>query len=175
MPSHPADLEAWWLSGGRNALNRVVELATLSLNHDDCGFAQVLRSRLIKFDYNQQLHAELEASLPQISAFNGLDYGANPRKNLLAVTQNVFRRNEDGGMNSEYVLEGIGLIDSVERHRLRLLEATTERIGTNPRFKPHRKALDQLHQAADDRYMVVHKGLRGCVSPLPSLLICFTY
>lgn len=163
MPPYPADLERWWLSSGHEALVQLLDMETIGFRPRECGFSQAAQTRLLRFDGDQHLEYKLRTQLPRIRALIGSDYGANPRKSLAEASRSIFRKPEDGGMDHSMALEGLGLLDAVETHRLRLLAATKKKAGPHASLDYHLNVIHALHQTASGRYAQFHMGFRTCV------------
>ncbi|KAF5022737.1 hypothetical protein F66182_5210, partial [Fusarium sp. NRRL 66182] len=124
MPPYAAELEAWWLGSGYEALVHLINDEAGDLNHRQCGFAQQMQRRLLTFDNDRTIQSLIQQAWPAIRAARGVDYDTNTRKSVKHVYGNIFRKPKDGGIDYDRVMDGLGYLDAMEIRRLRLLEAT---------------------------------------------------
>ncbi|KAI5456422.1 hypothetical protein BGZ63DRAFT_458208 [Mariannaea sp. PMI_226] len=163
MPPFAAELEAWWLGPGFEAIQHLIHPEQSATKPQECGFDQDIRCRLCAFDNDRSLQADLERAWPAIRAARGINYFANFRKNFKEASQNIFKRTEDGGMSLCRVMEGLGYLDAMELHRFQLLEAL-HRATSNSAFEdPRLEAIQELDRQAVIHYRHFHLGLRTCV------------
>ncbi|KAM5345719.1 hypothetical protein ACJ41O_011580 [Fusarium nematophilum] len=163
MPPFAAELEEWWLDSGYEELTRLLDGNGNQVNPRQCGFAQHVQSRLLAFDNDRTLQARIQEEWPAIRAARGIDYEANPRKNLREAACNIFRRPEDGGINYARVMDGLGYLDAMEVHRLRLMEATKVAIEAGSPEDHQLQLLAELHRTASTNYRSSHAGFRTCI------------
>ncbi|PHH89644.1 hypothetical protein CDD83_5604 [Cordyceps sp. RAO-2017] len=163
MPPCAADLEAWWLADGREALGQLVDAAELQVEPHECGFAQEVQRRLRAFDNNQQLEAALRSSMLDAAARDAFARGFNPRKKMNEAMRCIFLRPEDGGICHARALDGLEYLDGMETHRRRLVAATKLAMATGPPDEHHPHLVDDLHRQASFRYRQFHMGLRASI------------
>ena len=167
MPPYPLELEAWWLTDGHRALQQLVDRNDIRISPSDCGYAQALQNRLMGFDKDRHLQFDLRESLPKIRLQKGIAFEQNPRKSLVLAAKLIFRSPEDGGMNHTRSMEGIGLVDAMETHRLRLLKYTFKMLQVDKSLSHHKQIIDELHRASSHNYEQFHLGFRAGVSWQP--------
>lgn len=164
MPPFAPELEEWWLGHGYDALTRLVDPGDDALKPEECGFAQDVQRRLRALDNDHLLQAKLKEAWPAIRAARGINYVANPRKQLKEASSTIFKPVEDGGMDQSRVLEGLGYLDAMEVHRLRFLKATRSAMEVTTPEKRHLQVVDELDRQATIHYRHFHLGFRTCVS-----------
>lgn len=163
MPPFATELEQWWLTFGLEALTRLVTLTDNDPKPHECGFAQALQRRLRSFDNSQAIRADILEKWPKIRAARGIDYDVNPRKHLREASHGIFRRLEDGGIDYARATDGLGFLDAMEVHRLRLHEATRIAMGAGAPEKQQAHVVEELHRTATLHYGQFHMGFRICV------------
>ncbi|KAF7562373.1 hypothetical protein G7046_g1732 [Stylonectria norvegica] len=160
MPPFAAELEEWWLSCGLASLTSLVDSNELDLIPQDCGFAQALQRILRNFDNDRTLQDDIQATWPAIRAARGIDYNANPRKRLKEASRSIFQRSEDGGIDASRVMDGLGYLDAMEIHRLRLVKATKAAMQAASPEERHYQVVEELHQTATRHFGHFHMGFR---------------
>lgn len=168
MPPSATYLEDWWLSNGHGALSRLVDRNDLGLSPRDVGFAQAAQRKLRVFDNDRDLQDRLHADWHAALESQGIDFDANPRKRLKDAAHDIFKSTQDGGINNDRVLEGLGYLDATEIRRLRLLTATQLAMESSVTEDKQSQIIEELHRTASNRYRQFHMGLRACVSALPT-------
>ncbi|KAH6997208.1 hypothetical protein EDB80DRAFT_585506 [Ilyonectria destructans] len=162
MPPFAPELEEWWLGRGYDALTRLVDPGDDALKPQECGFAQDVQRRLCALDNDRALQAEIKEAWPAIRAARGINYVANPRKQLKEASGTIFKPVEDGGMDQSRVLEGLGYLDAMEVHRLRFMKATRSAMEATAPEKRHLQVVDELDRQATIHYRHFHLGFRTC-------------
>lgn len=173
MPYCAADLEAWWLAHGRDALDKLVSPQGLGLEPRECGFAQAVQHRLRVFDNDHEIEKALRSSLNKMAAAKALKLEFNPRRKMHEATRTIFRKPEDGGVDHSRALEGLEYLDLMELHRRRLLAATRAAMAVGVPEEHHPHVIEELHRQTAFRYRQFHMGLRACVSR-PRSEVCFS-
>ncbi|KAF7550407.1 hypothetical protein G7Z17_g5744 [Cylindrodendrum hubeiense] len=163
MPPFAPELEEWWLGSGYEALIQLVAPGDDAIDPQECGFAQHIQRRLCALDNDRALQADLEAAWPTIRIMRGINYVANPRKRLKEASTSIFRQVEDGGIDLSRVLEGLGYLDAMEVHRLRLMKATRGAMEITAPEKRHLQVVDELDRQASIHYRHFHLGFRTCI------------
>ncbi|KAM0555963.1 hypothetical protein ACHAPJ_005942 [Fusarium lateritium] len=163
MPPYAAELEAWWLESGYEALVRLINDEDDGLNSRQCGFAQQMQRRLLTFDNNRAIHAQIEQDWPAIREARGVDYHANTRKNIKYISCSIFRKSKDGGIDYDHVMDGLGYLDAMEIRRLRLLEATQVAIEAASPGANRLQMLEELDRTASVNFRHLHAGFRTCI------------
>ncbi|KAJ4269630.1 hypothetical protein NW762_001298 [Fusarium torreyae] len=163
MPPYAAELEAWWLGTGYEALVRLINDEDDGLNPRQCGFAQQMQRRLLTFDNSRAIHAQIERDWPAIREARGVDYHANTRKNIKYISCNIFRKSKDGGIDYAHVMDGLGYLDAMEIRRLRLLEATQVAIEVASPGANRLQMLEELDRTASVNFRHLHAGFRTCI------------
>jgi hypothetical protein len=153
MPPYPDELEEWWLTGGRDALRRLIDVSEVGSKPREFGFSQAIQHRLRAFDTEREIHNELILRLPEIRASRQIDFSANPRKSMTEASQNIFKKPEDGGMDYSRALEGLGQLDAMEFHRRRLLAATSKAISRGFPLTNHQRVIQELDRTARHRIL----------------------
>ncbi|CAM1509133.1 Fc.00g028720.m01.CDS01 [Cosmosporella sp. VM-42] len=162
MPPFAAELEEWWLSCGYEPLTRLVDSADSDPKPKECGFAQAIQRKLRNFDNDRVIRADIQATWPAIRAARGIDYEANPRKRLKEASRSIFKRPEDGGLNQLQAMDGLGYLDAMEVHRLRLVEATKIAMDAGAPEASQVQVIKELHSTATAHYGHFHMGFRIC-------------
>ncbi|KAH7146396.1 hypothetical protein EDB81DRAFT_883816 [Dactylonectria macrodidyma] len=161
MPPFAAELEEWWLTSGHEILTRLLD-PNNDLNPQECGFAQDVQRKLRALDNDPALQAEIKAAWPAIRSAKGINYGANPRKHLKEASSNIFRHTGDGGIDRSRLLDGLGYLDAMEFHRLRLMKATKSAMETTALEKHQAQLVDELDHHASTHYRRFHMVFRIC-------------
>ena len=163
MPPFAAELEEWWLSCGYEPLTRLVQPTERDPKPKECGFAQAMQRKLRNFDHDRAMEADIQATWPAIRAARGIEYAANPRKRLKEASRSIFKRPEDGGMDQGQVMDGLGYLDAMEVHRLRLVETTKIAMDSGVPEDSQVQVIKELHHTATIHYGHFHMGFRICV------------
>ncbi|KAG9251172.1 uncharacterized protein F5Z01DRAFT_739398 [Emericellopsis atlantica] len=164
MPPTPGELEDWWLNQGRLALQELLNCSTLSLTSREVGYAQAVQRRLRAFDGNAVLHDQLRADWEAAHATNEIRHDVNPRKKLRDACHLVFRRTDDGGIDYDCALEGLGWLDKAESHRQRLLASTREAMAIESTVGEIReRIISELQITTSKRYTQFYLGFRASV------------
>ncbi|KAF4963749.1 hypothetical protein FZEAL_10918 [Fusarium zealandicum] len=163
MPPFAAELEEWWLRNGYEALVDLVDSHDDHISSRQCGFAQHMQRRLLAFDNDRTLQIKLEETWPGIRVSRNVNYQANPRKNLREAALNIFQSSEEGGINFVRVMDGLGYLDAMEIHRLRLMEATRVAVEASCPDDHQFKVLEELHRTTSANYKHFHTGFRTCI------------
>ncbi|KAJ3519523.1 hypothetical protein NM208_g14094 [Fusarium decemcellulare] len=172
MPPAPAELEEWWLIDGYEALVRLVDDNGGQIDPRQCGFAQDIRRKLLAFDNDHTLEAKIREGLSRIRATKTTSSETLPSKCLADLCRDIFRRPEDGGINHDRVMDGLGYLDAMEVHRLRLVEAAQEANQNEPREDHRHQLLEELHRAASAHYRPMHASFRTYVRRRVKLWSC---
>ncbi|KAI6780775.1 uncharacterized protein J7T54_001083 [Emericellopsis cladophorae] len=164
MPPTPRELEDWWLSKGRLALQELLNCSTLNLTSREVGYAQTVQRRLRAFDGNAVLHDQLRTDWEAAHETNEIRHGVNPRKKLRDACNIVFRRTDDGGIVYDRALEGLGWLDKAENHRQRLLASTKEAMAIESNVGEVReRIISELQSTTAKRYAQFYLGFRASV------------
>ncbi|KAF4994502.1 hypothetical protein FDECE_13100 [Fusarium decemcellulare] len=163
MPPAPAELEEWWLIDGYEVLVRLVDDNGGEIDPRQCGFAQDIRRKLLAFDNDHTLEAKIREGLSRIRATKTTSSETLPSKCLADLCRDIFRRPEDGGINHDRVMDGLGYLDAMEVHRLRLIEAAQEANQNEPQEDHRHQLLEELHRAASAHYRPMHASFRTYV------------
>lgn len=178
MPPFAAELEEWWLRSGYEALTRLTDNEDDRLSPHQCGFARDLQRRLLSFDNDRALQAEIQGAWPAIRTVRGIDYSTSLRDKVKDVVRNVFRRPEDGGIDSARVMDALGYLDameidrlrrvetaraSVEAQRTRVIEAGKSGLEVPPVNDTHSHILEELDRTTSAKYKRFHAGFRSRV------------
>ncbi|KAF4589240.1 hypothetical protein GQ602_003129 [Ophiocordyceps camponoti-floridani] len=161
MPPCPADLEAWWLGPGLPSLVHLVDATELPVTPKQCGFPQAVQQRLRAFDNSQELVGSLADAMADLAAEKAFSHDFNPRKKMHEAMRCIFRRQEDGGIDSDRALEGLEYLDAMEMHRQRLLKATSIASEVSPPDAQQSQLINELHRQATFHYRQLHMGLRA--------------
>ena len=163
MPPYAADLEAWWLGSGYDAIKDLMDGTADDLNPQQCGFAQQMRRRLLSFDNDSSVRAQIIKDWPTIRITRGVDYDANTRKYAKYIASNIFRKPQNGGINFDLAMNGLGYLDAMEIRRLRLLKATHTAIEAASPRESRPPMLKELERMSSTNFKHLHAGLRICV------------
>lgn len=163
MPPYAADLETWWLGSGHDAIKDLLNGVADDLNPRQCGFAQQLRTRLLLFDKNLDIQAQIKKEWPAIRAARGVDYDGNTRKYAKYITSTIFRKPQNGGIDFDLAMNGLGYLDAMEIRRLRLLEATNTAIRAVSSREGRPPMLEELERTSSANFKHLHAGLRTYV------------
>ncbi|KAF5676314.1 hypothetical protein FHETE_2194 [Fusarium heterosporum] len=163
MPPYAAELETWWLGSGYEAIKHLLTGDINDLSPQQCGFAQHLQTRLLAFDNDRTIQAQIRKTWPTIRAARGIDYDANTRKYAKCIASNIFRKPKDGGMDLNHVMDGLGYVDAMEVRRLRLLEATRNAIEIGMPSEADAQLIEELDLTATSNFKHVHAGFRSCI------------
>ncbi|KAM6527955.1 hypothetical protein FALCPG4_008987 [Fusarium falciforme] len=178
MPPFAAELEGWWLGSGYEALTRLTDNEDDQLSPRQCGFARDLQRRLLSFDNDRALQAEIQEAWPAIRTARGIDYSANLRDKVKDMVRNVFRRPEDGGIDSARVMDALGYLDAmeidrlrrvetakaaVEAQRTRVIEAKKSGLEVPPVNDTHPHILEELDRTTSAKYKRFHAGFRSWI------------
>lgn len=164
MPAYAADLEQWWLTSGREAISRLLDLENLDFKPRECGFAQEVQHKIREFDANNDIYDALEGKLEESSNVHGVSLTANHRKLMKEALCEIFKSPVDGGLVESLAVEGLGYLDAVEEHRRRLVSATRSTIEDTGFVHAHVDIIEELDRAATFHYGQFHMGFRACVS-----------
>ncbi|KAF4967532.1 hypothetical protein FSARC_4917 [Fusarium sarcochroum] len=163
MPPYAAELETWWLGSGYETLIHLINYEDDDLSPRQCGFAQRMQRRLLTFDNNRVVHAQIQRAWPAIREARGVDYDANTRKYIKYISCNIFRKPKDGGIDYDRVMDGLGYLDAMEIRRLCLLEATHVAIETASPGENRLQMLEELDRTTSINFRHLHAGFRTCV------------
>ncbi|KAM0216127.1 hypothetical protein ACHAQD_008041 [Fusarium lateritium] len=163
MPPYAAELETWWSGSGLEALTHLVNDDTDELNPRQCGFAQQLQTRLLTFDNDRTIHTQIQKAWPAIRAARGVDYDANTRKYAKYIASTIFRKPDNGGIDFDRVMDGLGYLDAMEIRRLRLLAATRKTMETGTPSEASAQVIEELDRTATANFRHLHAGFRTCV------------
>ncbi|CEF86933.1 unnamed protein product [Fusarium graminearum] len=161
MPPYAADLETWWLGSGYHLIKELMNTATSGLDPWQCGFAPQMKSRLVAFDQDTATIAQIKKDWPAIRAARCIDYDANSRKYAKYVASTIFRKPENGGINFDLAMNGLGYLDAIEIRRLRLIEAADVAIQDASETWP--PMLHELERTSSANFKKLHGGLRVCI------------
>lgn len=161
MPPYAADLETWWLGSGYHIIKELMNTATSGLDPWQCGFAPQMKSRLVAFDQDTATITQIKKDWPAIHAARCIDYDANSRKYAKYVASTIFQKPEDGGINFDLAMNGLGYLDAIEIRRLRLIEAADVAIQAASETWP--PMLHELERTSSANFKKLHGGLRICV------------
>lgn len=165
MPPFPVELETWWLGPGTHLLTQLLHGKDRTSNPREIGFVQATQRRLRSFDHCRDAPDQIEQKWPSLRSARGFDYDANPRKKLKESLETTFRKIDDGGIDHSRVMDGLGVLDTVEVRRLQLIEATKLALRACVISERRRVSLvEELHGAAGRRFAQCHMGFRVCVS-----------
>lgn len=164
MPPSVSYLFYWWLGPGRDALVQLIDQEHLGISPGEVGFAEAVRNSLDDFDNDTDLHDLLRSNWLQDCQSEAIVHlGSNPRRTLKAAANGIFNQSGSNGIPLSRALDGLGLLDDVETHRLRLLSAI-QHSGEASMISPEELQIIQgLHGAATKRYRRSQLGFRGCV------------
>jgi hypothetical protein len=168
MPVYAPEIERWWLSSGADAFDQLFDVPSFGKKARECGFAQAAHHRLRVVDNDSALQAKFRSSLPEIRSSEPFNYAANPRRNLALASLHVFKHPDDGGLDYSLAMQGLGLLDAAEVHRLRIFSHTKTTLEKYPIAENYLPILEELHRTASLHYGQCHMGFRACVSPLAS-------
>ena len=168
MPVYAPGIERWWLSGGADAFEQLFDVPSSGKKAQECGFAQAAHHRLRVVDNDNALQAKFRSSIPDIRSNEPFNYAANPRRNLALASLHVFKHPDDGGLDYSLVMEGLGLLDAAEVHRLRIFSSTKTTLEKYSMAEKYLPIIEELHRTASLHYGQCHMGFRACVRPLPS-------
>lgn len=132
MPVYAPEIERWWLSSGADAFDQLFDVPSLGKKARECGFAQAAHHRLRVVDNDSALQAKFRSSLPEIRSSEPFNYAANPRRNLALASLHVFKHPDDGGLDYSLAMQGMGLLDAAEVHRLRIFSHTKTTLEKYP-------------------------------------------
>ncbi|WZH42467.1 uncharacterized protein QYS62_003463 [Fusarium acuminatum] len=163
MPPYAAELETWWSGSGLEALTHLVNDDSDELNPRQCGFAQLLQTRLLTFDNDRTIQTQIQKAWPAIRATRGIDYDANTRKYAKYIASTIFRKPTDGGIDFDRVMDGLGYLDAMEIRRLRLLMATRKAMETGTPSEASAQVVEELDRTATANFRHLHAGFRTCV------------
>ncbi|KAM0345389.1 hypothetical protein ACHAPU_006552, partial [Fusarium lateritium] len=163
MPPYAAELETWWLGSGYEAIKHLVNGDIDDLNPRQCGFAQQLQTRLLAFDNDRTIQAQIRKAWPTIRAARGIDYDANTRKYAKCIASTIFRKPKDGSMNFNRVMDGLGYVDAMEIRRLRLIEATRNALKMSTPSEADAQLIEELDRTATVNFRHIHAGFRTCI------------
>jgi hypothetical protein len=163
MPPYAAELETWWSGSGLEALTHLVNDDSDELNPRQCGFAQLLQTRLLTFDNDRTIQTQIQKAWPAIRATRGIDYDANTRKYAKYIASTIFRKPADGGIDFDRVMDGLGYLDAMEIRRLRLLMATRKAMETGTPSEASAQVVEELDRTATANFRHLHAGFRTCV------------
>lgn len=178
MPPFAAELEEWWLGSGYEALTRLTNNEDDQLSPRQCGFARDLQRRLLSFDNDRALQAEIQEAWPAIRTARGINYSTNLRDKVKDIVRNVFRQPEDGGIDSARVMNALGYLDAmeidrlrrvetakaaVEAQRTRVIEAKKSGLEVPPVNDTHPHILEELDRTTSVKYKRFHAGFRSWV------------
>ena len=163
MPPYAADLEAWWLDSGYDAIKDLIDGTADDLNPQQCGFAQQMRRRLLSFDNDSSVRAQIIKDWPTIRIARGVDYDANTRKYAKYIASTIFRKPQNGGIDFNLAMNGLGYLDAMEIRRLRLLKATHTAIEAASPRESRPPMLKELERMSSTNFKHLHAGLRICV------------
>ncbi|KAF4986616.1 hypothetical protein FGRMN_10752 [Fusarium graminum] len=163
MPPYAAELETWWLGSGYEAIKHLLNSDINDLSPRQCGFAQQLQARLLEFDNDRTIQAQIRKTWPAIRAARGIDYDANTRKYAKFIASTIFRKPKDGGMDLNRVMDGLGYVDAMEIRRLRLLEATRNAIEIGMPSEADAQLIEELDRTATANFKHIHAGFRTCI------------
>ncbi|OAA50518.1 hypothetical protein NOR_00968 [Metarhizium rileyi] len=152
------DLEKWWLSSGFDYLLDLVDVDSLGLGRQQVGFIQAIQRRLRTFDGLGSIYARI---CKDISPLTPSSPTASPRRWLSEATGKVFKRVEDGGLDHERAFEGLAMLEQVEIHRLRLVNATMLAKNTSSSGDSSTQLIEALHYQATERYRMLQLGFRS--------------
>jgi Fe-S-cluster formation regulator IscX/YfhJ len=162
MPPYAADLETWWSGSGHDLIKELMDAVT-DLDPRQCGFAQQIKWRLLSFDKDPTINAQIRRDWPAIRAARGIDYDANSRKYAKYIASTIFRKPEKGGIDFGLAMNGLGYLDAMEIRRLRLLKATNNAIQAAPTCEGRSQLLEELERTSSTNFKNLHAGLRICV------------
>lgn len=168
MPIYPSELTEWWMTCGYDSLVTLVDCDALGHKPQDVGFAQAAQHQLRSFDNNHQIHEQLHAAAPGLQASSPSNYEANRRKNLNDAAHRIFKAPKDGGVVYDYALQGLGFLDAMEAHRLRLLTTVENAMVAEYVDDGRARVAQELHQTAAKRYNQFYMGFRASVSISPT-------
>lgn len=178
MPPFAAELEEWWLGSGYEALTRLTNNEDDQLSPRQCGFARDLQRRLLSFDNDRTLQAGIQEAWPAIRAARGIDHCTNLRDKVKDIVRNVFRRPEDGGIDSARAMDALGYLDAmeidrlrrvetakaaVEAQRARVIEAKKSGLEVPPVNDIHPHILEELDRTTSAKYRRFYAGFRSWV------------
>ncbi|KAG8670133.1 hypothetical protein FPOAC2_09475 [Fusarium poae] len=163
MPPYAADLENWWLGSGYDFIKQLIDTVTDGLDPRQCGFAQEIKTQLLSFDSDPAIAEQIKKDWPAIHAARGVDYDANSRKYAKRVASTIFRRPENGGINFDLAMDGLGYLDAIEIRRLRILNAVDEAIQAGPREEDRSPMLEEIGRTSFTNFKKLHAGLRTCI------------
>ncbi|RGP72680.1 hypothetical protein FLONG3_6688 [Fusarium longipes] len=163
MPPYAADLETWWLGSGYDAIKELMNNVTDELDPWQCGFAQQTKSRLFSFDNDAAIKAQIMKNWPAIRAARGIDYDANSRKYAKHIASTIFRKPEEGGIDFDLAMNGLGYLDAMEIRRLRLIKATNNAIQASSSPEGRSQILEELERTSSTNFKKLHSGLRICI------------
>lgn len=164
MPPTPTELEAWWLSIGREALSSLFDRHEDDPKPMNIGFAQYAQSKLRNFDENPRLKSQFREDWLKKRDSGCVEFEPNPRKRLKDSTVEIFKHVRDGGFQFKRAFEGLADIDAAEVHRLKVLGATKETVENLPSGQKSNRVIEELEAASTKRYGQIHLGFRACVS-----------
>ncbi|KAI8673473.1 hypothetical protein NCS55_00667500 [Fusarium keratoplasticum] len=178
MPPFAAELEEWWLGSGYEALTRLTNNEDDQLSPRQCGFARDLQRRLLSFDNDRALQAEIQEAWPAIRTARGINYSTNLRDKVKDIVRNVFRQPEDGGIDSARAMNALGYLDAmeidrlrrvetakaaVEAQRTRVIEAKKSGLEVPPVNDTHPHILEELDRTTSVKYKRFHAGFRSWI------------
>lgn len=161
------DLENWWLTTGFDHLFDLVDIEDVRLSRQQVGFVQAIQRKLRSFDSHRDLYDQIHKDVTTTTIPS---HKPSLRRQLKVATRNVFRRIEDGGLDHDQAFEGLAVLEQVETHRLRLIEAAMSATKTCSVEDSSTQIIEGLHHRAAERYRQFQLSFRACVSPLASYL-----
>ncbi|KJZ76809.1 hypothetical protein HIM_03686 [Hirsutella minnesotensis 3608] len=165
MPPRPADVEAWWLCHGSDALSRLVAKTDTRPGDTRPGVSSFLleiQRKLRVFDNSPELEHSLLSSMHNIASRRAWVNDFNPRSKLHETIRFIFLAPQDGGINAERALEGLDHLDEMELHRQNLVLAAKQATASGmPELTHHVHLVKELDRHSSIRYQQFHMGIRA--------------
>ncbi|KHO02105.1 uncharacterized protein MAM_01106 [Metarhizium album ARSEF 1941] len=155
------DLEKW-CSGSKDLVDLV---DSLSLGPREVDLLEAVRRKLRDLDGHTNISTRIQEDISKQAPSSRM---TSPRRKLQEVARTVFGPSEHGGMDYRQALEGLAMLEQVEKHRVLLVRDA--KLAVKPGFSEGKdaKLLELLDGTATKHYAVLQWGFRAhCVRNFP--------
>ncbi|RFU78989.1 hypothetical protein TARUN_3220 [Trichoderma arundinaceum] len=161
MPLTPQEYLEWWLTSGLDPLKELADKETLGCGPQQVGFEQTIQRRLRTFDNDVDLREALRLHVERMSSHQTSDLSCNPRNKLRELTLTAFKKPEDGGLDSDRVMEALSELNVVELRRRRLVAETPLTFKPNHPAYGSAAMIKELNKKATEKFGQLYLGFRA--------------